>query len=92
MIDVHCRCQNWNRCAACGESLSTDGLRVRAFVYQNKRIWHVPGFSAFGHTGERRCPFGEPLPAKKLLARVRRLAERDDAERWDWTNLLSRTA
>ena len=52
VLRVHCRCDDWNRCARCGESLK--GRRLSAWYWDepDRQAWYVPGFSAFGH----RCP------------------------------------
>jgi len=52
VMAVHCRCQNDNRCAACGESLYARKLNANYYNPGDGQIWHVPGFSGFRH----RCP------------------------------------
>jgi hypothetical protein len=49
---VHCRCQNDNRCAACGNLLSDRKLNANYYDPADGQIWHVPGFSGIDH----RCP------------------------------------
>ena len=49
LIRVRCRCENWNRCAACGETLSRARLNAPRF---EGRISFHPGFSGLSH----RCP------------------------------------
>ncbi|MGH7389679.1 MAG: hypothetical protein ACREM3_09520 [Candidatus Rokuibacteriota bacterium] len=50
VMDVHCRCANDNRCAACGALLHDRKLNANYYDEADGHIWHVPGFSAFGHT------------------------------------------
>jgi hypothetical protein len=52
LMEVHCRCENDNRCAACGDTLHAHKLNANFYSDGDGGIWHVPGFSAFGH----RCP------------------------------------
>jgi hypothetical protein len=52
VIDVYCRCANDNRCAACGGLLHHRKLNANYYDETGGHIWHVPGFTAFGHT----CP------------------------------------
>lgn len=49
VMTVHCRCQNDNRCAACGWRLYERRLNANYYNAEDGDIWHVPGFSAFGH-------------------------------------------
>ncbi len=53
-MQVHCRCQNDNRCAACGGFLYERKLNANYYNARDGQIWHVPGFSGFRH----RCPDG----------------------------------
>jgi len=50
LMRVHCLCENWNRCACCGECLYTRRLNANYFKPDDGHIWHVPGFSAFSHS------------------------------------------
>ncbi len=52
VMTVHCRCQNDNRCAACGGFLYERKLNANYFKPSDGQIWHVPGFCGFSH----RCP------------------------------------
>lgn len=52
VMTVHCRCQNDNRCAACGGFLDRRKLNANYYNPRDGQIWHVPGFSGFEH----RCP------------------------------------
>jgi hypothetical protein len=53
-MDVHCRCDNDNRCAACGGLLYERKLNANYYDAQDGHLWHVPGFSGFRH----RCAAG----------------------------------
>ena len=52
LVSVHCRCQNDNRCARCGQLLYGFKLNSNYFLESDGGIWHVPGFAAIKH----RCP------------------------------------
>lgn len=52
IMEVHCRCENHNRCARCGELLAASRLNANYFDPSDGQIWHMPGFSAFAHV----CP------------------------------------
>jgi hypothetical protein len=52
LVNVHCRCQNENRCARCGQLLYGFKLNSNYFSESDSGIWHVPGFAAIKH----RCP------------------------------------
>jgi len=52
LVSVHCRCQNNNRCARCGQLLYGLKLNANYFSESDGGIWHVPGFAAIKH----RCP------------------------------------
>lgn len=49
VMEVHCRCTNNNRCAACGGLLCERRLNANFFDTEDGAIWHVPGFSGFEH-------------------------------------------
>jgi hypothetical protein len=49
VLTVHCLCDNKNLCASCGRLLNRHKLNANYFCQADGRIWHVPGFSAFGH-------------------------------------------
>lgn len=51
VMKVHCLCQNDNLCARCGQKLYEYKLNAN-YYGKDGQIWHVPGFSGFGH----RCP------------------------------------
>jgi hypothetical protein len=52
IMQVHCRCENYNRCARCGKILYERRLNANYFSETDGRIWHVPGFCGLKH----RCP------------------------------------
>jgi hypothetical protein len=52
VMKVHCRCQNINRCARCGELFHEHKLNANYFKKSDGQIWHVPAFSVLSHT----CP------------------------------------
>jgi hypothetical protein len=52
IMQVHCRCENHNRCARCSEILYERRLNANYFSETDGRIWHVPGFCGLKH----RCP------------------------------------
>lgn len=74
IIEVHCVCGNWNRCAACGESLCQDGFRLRSFFCQDGEVWYIPGFTAFTHVREGHCRFTPRKRGKKKMKRRQRVA------------------
>jgi hypothetical protein len=54
VIRVHCRCENHNRCAGCGETLADWRLSAYHYDETNRRVWYIAAYSAFSH----RCPRG----------------------------------
>jgi len=52
LLPVHCRCENWNRCARCGGPLFRRRLNANAYDPGDWKIWHVPGFCGLSH----KCP------------------------------------
>jgi len=54
IADVHCLCENHNRCALCGGKLSSERLNSFTFDPGKRQVWHQPGFSGLSH----RCPSG----------------------------------
>lgn len=60
VMPVHCRCANDSRCAACGQLLHDRKLNANYYEPADGSIWHVPGFSAFGH----RCPQGRATASR----------------------------
>ena len=67
VMDVHCRCDNDNRCAACGLRLYERKLNANYYDARDGHIWHVPGFSAFGHTCRS---FNGHSPRSRLIERT----------------------
>jgi len=60
LMKVHCRCENDNLCARCGQPLYEFKLNANYFDPENGQIWHVPAFCAFGHVC--RLPRMSPCP------------------------------
>lgn len=53
VIEIHCRCQNHNRCAGCGQTLAD--WRLSAYYYDEaaaRSVLYVAAYLAFDH----RCP------------------------------------
>ena len=46
---VHCRCENANRCAACGELLYERRLDANYYDLADDEVMHVPGFCGLRH-------------------------------------------
>lgn len=57
VMDVHCRCANDNRCAACSGLLHERKLNANVYNEVDGQVWHTPGFSGFGHTCAGEAPF-----------------------------------
>ena len=49
IVSVSCPCENENRCASCLELLAPRKLNANYYSHANRRILHVPGFSACHH-------------------------------------------
>ena len=49
IMTVHCDCENTNRCARCHRLLYDKKLNANYYNPLDNKIWHVPGFSGFGH-------------------------------------------
>src|SRR5437899_6762751 len=49
VMRVHCGCDNWNRCAACGQRLAAHRLNGNSYDQREDAVVHVPGFSGLGH-------------------------------------------
>ncbi len=52
VMQVHCSCENDNRCARCGLQLNERRLNANYFNEGDRQIWHVPGFCGLSH----QCP------------------------------------
>jgi hypothetical protein len=48
IMRVHCRCENDNLCARCGQLLYEYKLNAN-YLGEDGQIWHVPGFSGLSH-------------------------------------------
>jgi hypothetical protein len=59
VMRVHCRCENHNRCARCGEQLAKRRLNANYYRESDRQIWHVPGFRGLSH----RCRSLDGRPA-----------------------------
>jgi len=49
VMTVHCRCANYNRCAACDQPLYEHKLNANYYNPRDRQIWHVPAFCGLGH-------------------------------------------
>jgi len=49
IMRVCCRCENQNRCAACGETLHRFRLNANYYAPRADAVVHVPGFSGLSH-------------------------------------------
>ena len=49
VMRVHCGCDNWNRCAACGQRLAAHRLNGNYYDQREDAVVHVPGFSGLSH-------------------------------------------
>ncbi len=52
LVQVHCRCENHNRCARCGLALAERRLNANYYRESDGHIWHTPGFCGLSHL----CP------------------------------------
>jgi hypothetical protein len=50
VVEVHCRCDNHNRCARCGELLHELRLNANYYKPADDSVWHVPGFCGLAHS------------------------------------------
>ncbi len=67
IMAVYCRCQNDNRCAACGQRLADRKLNANYYNLHDRQIWHVPGFSGLDH----QCPTVSAISVDTLPPRAR---------------------
>lgn len=58
VMRVCCRCENANRCAACGETLYRFRLNANLYDVRAGAVVHVPGFSGLSH----QCAVPEGVP------------------------------
>ena len=49
VIRVHCRCENHNRCAGCGETLADWRLSAYHYDEAHRRVCYVAAYTAFSH-------------------------------------------
>ena len=56
VMRVHCHCDNWNRCARCGETLAEWRLNANYYDTADNQIWHVPGFCGLSHKCKSATP------------------------------------
>lgn len=49
VIEVHCACQNHNRCAACGEPLAESRLSAYSYGEATGSVWYLAAYAGLGH-------------------------------------------
>jgi hypothetical protein len=49
VLQVHCRCENHNRCAGCGETLADRRLSAYQYDEANRQVGYLAAYSAFSH-------------------------------------------
>lgn len=49
VIEVHCRCSNHNRCAACDKPLASDRLSAYSYDEEEDKVWYLAAYAAFSH-------------------------------------------
>lgn len=49
LVQVYCRCENWNRCARCGEFLYDYRLNTSYYSPVDQAIWYAPGYKVMWH-------------------------------------------
>lgn len=49
VVPVHCRCDNENSCARCGQRLAERRLNGNYYEESTDTIWHLPGIAGFKH-------------------------------------------
>jgi hypothetical protein len=54
VIQVHCRCENHNRCARCGETLADRRLSAYSYDPADRQVRYAAAYTAFSHS----CPSG----------------------------------
>ena len=79
VMQVHCVCDNHNRCARCGEVFAHHRLNTNYFRETDGQIWHTPGFLALRHRCGRRnwTPSREEETCVIQVAANRKKAERE---------------
>jgi hypothetical protein len=56
VVEVHCRCGNHNRCAACAGLLHETRLNANVYNETDGQVWHTPGFAGFSHACADKTP------------------------------------
>lgn len=49
VLHVHCRCENHNRCAGCGETLADRRLSAYRYDEANGKVGYLAAYAAFNH-------------------------------------------
>lgn len=49
VIEVHCACQNHNRCAACGEPLAESRLSAYSYDETTASVWYLAAYAGLRH-------------------------------------------
>jgi hypothetical protein len=49
VVPVYCQCQNWNRCAACGDALAKQRLNAHYYNDFTRAIDYMPGYKVMWH-------------------------------------------
>ena len=49
VIRVHCRCENYNRCAGCGAPLAAERLSSYSWDDAQNKVWYRAAYSALSH-------------------------------------------
>ena len=78
VMTVHCRCENHNRCARCGETLFGRRLNANFYDRGDGMIWHVPGFSGLSHRCDDVAPRSD-LTDRTTVVELRKLKADTDA-------------
>lgn len=65
VIRVHCRCENHNRCAGCGETLADWRLSAYHYGEAERTVWYVAAYAALSHHCPSRSLHVEPVPARQ---------------------------
>lgn len=50
VIEVHCACQNHNRCAACGEPLAESRLSAYSYDEAAERVFYLAAYAGLSHS------------------------------------------
>jgi hypothetical protein len=52
VVPIHCRCDNHNRCARCGEPLAESRLSAYEYREEDDSIWYLAAFAGLSHRCE----------------------------------------